>query len=135
LIDSLSAAACTEVVLAKLADSGGRKPDRSPDPLGFEEPIDPRLGEGRVGAEVETRDYVAIAGHNWPKHALSPVGAVYIAGAQRAEFQIAELVDDEKWVIAGKTKVAVPYTYLLFAMSRADAGLHVEPMAFGGRLP
>ena len=37
----------------------GRKPDRILDPLGFQEIIDFRVSEARVGAEIDARDLAA----------------------------------------------------------------------------
>jgi hypothetical protein len=51
---------------------------------------------------------------------------VNIAGTQRATFQIAELVEHKKRVIAGAFVMAVPDALLLLAMGRADARIHVE---------
>jgi hypothetical protein len=51
---------------------------------------------------------------------------VHIAGAERAAFQITELVEHKERVVAGAFVVAVPDAQLLLAMSRTDAGIHIE---------
>ena len=52
--------------------------------------------------------------------------AVNVARAQGAAFQIAKLVENEQRMIAGAVTVTVPDTVFLFAVSRADARIHVE---------
>ena len=49
-----------------------------------------------------------------------------VAGAQRAPFQIAELVEHEQRMIAGAGEVAVVGGAFLIAIGRADARVHVE---------
>ena len=109
-----------------LQDAVGRKPDRILDPLGFQELVDLGHGEGRVGAEIEARDLAPIARHDRLQHVLPAVGAVDVAGTQRAAFQITELVEHEQRMVAGAGVVAVPDAHLLLAMGRADARIHVE---------
>src|SRR2546421_8867680 len=62
--------------------------------------------------------------------ALPPIGAVDVAGTQRAAFQIAELVEYEQRMIAGAGVMAVPGAVLLFAVRRTHARIHVEHDAF-----
>ena len=54
------------------------------------------------------------------------MGAVHVAGAQRATLQVAELVEHEQRVIAGAAEVAVTGRALLLAECRADGAVHVE---------
>ena len=46
--------------------------------------------------------------------------------AQGTPFQIAELVEHEKWMVARATEVTVVGFALLFAMARAEARVHVK---------
>ena len=94
--------------------------------FGFEELVDLGIGEGGVGPEIDARDLAPIARHDRLEHALPAVGAVHVAGTQRAAFQIAELVEHEQRMIAGAGVMAVPDAHLLLAMGRADARIHVE---------
>ena len=54
------------------------------------------------------------------------MGAVHVAGAQRATLQVAELVEHEQRVIAGAAEVAVIGRALLLTECRADGAVHVE---------
>ena len=109
-----------------LEDLVGGKPDRILDPLRFQELVDPWHGECGVGTEVEARYSAAIARNDRLKHALPTIGAMHIAGTERAAFEVAELVEQEQWMVAGALIVAVPDAHLLFTMGRADARIHVE---------
>jgi hypothetical protein len=64
--------------------------------------------------------------HDRLQHRLPSIGAVNIAGAQGAAFQIAILVENEQRMIAGAVIVTVSDTVFLFAMRRAHARIHVE---------
>src|SRR2546430_17380302 len=54
-------------------------------------------------------------------HFLPAVGAVDIAGTQRAAFQITELIEHEAGDNRCRRNVAVPHAILLFAMGRPHA--------------
>ena len=54
------------------------------------------------------------------------MGAVHVAGAQRATLQVAELVEHEQRVITGAAEVAVIGRALLLTECRADGAVHVE---------
>jgi len=73
----------------------GRQPDRVADALGFEKPIHLGIGEGRIAPEVETLHDPPVAGDHRLQHCMPAGRAVHIARAQRAEFDIAELVEHE----------------------------------------
>jgi hypothetical protein len=109
-----------------LQDAVGRKPDRVLDPFGFKIFVDIRIGEGGIGAEIDACDLAAIARHDTIKHTLPAIGAVDVAGTTRAALQIAELIEHEQRMITGAVVVTVPEAVLLFAVRRADAGVHVE---------
>jgi hypothetical protein len=98
-----------------------RQTDRIFDPLGFEALVDPRHGEGGIGAEVDAKDLALIAHDDRFEHTLPAVGAVHVAGTQDAALQIAELIEHEQRVVAGALVMAVPDAHLLLAMRRADA--------------
>src|SRR5262249_25487788 len=76
--------------------------------------------------------FALIARHDRLEHVVPAVGAVDIAGTQRAAFQITELIEHEQRVIAGAGVVAVPDAILLLAVGRAHARVHVEHDARGG---
>ena len=59
-----------------------RQTDRIFDPLGFEALVDPRHGEGGIGAEVDAKDLALIAHDDRFEHTLPAVGAVHVAGTQ-----------------------------------------------------
>ena len=110
-----------------------RQSDRIFDPLGFEEVVNVWIGEARVSPKINARELAAITRHDRLQHIFPAIGAVDIAGAQGASFQIAELVEDEQRMIAGAFVMAVqtliscsPYVGLtLESISRR--------MALGGR--
>ncbi len=54
------------------------------------------------------------------------MGAVHVAGAQRATLQVAELVEHEQRVIAGAAEVAVIGRALLLTECRTVGAVHVE---------
>jgi hypothetical protein len=64
--------------------------------------------------------------HDRLQNAVPPVGAVDVARAQGAAFQIAKLVEHEQRMIAGAVILAIPDAVFLFAMRRADARIHVK---------
>ena len=59
------------------------------------------------------------------------IGAVHIAGAQSAAFQMAKLVEDEQRVIAHAAEMPVPGRAFLRAVGRADRTVHVQRDPFG----
>src|SRR5262249_26749085 len=103
-----------------------RQPDRVFDPLGFEKLVNVWIGEGGVSPEIDARDLPFVAFDDWLEHALPAVGAVVVAGTQHAAFQIAELVEQEQWMVKGAAIVAVPEAHLLLAMGGTGARIHVE---------
>jgi hypothetical protein len=109
-----------------LQDAVRRQTDRILDRLGFKILLNLGIGEACVGSEIEARDFATIARHDRLQHVLPPVGAMNVAGAQRASLQIAELVEDEQRVITSAFVMAVPDAHLLLAMGRAHARIHVE---------
>ena len=54
------------------------------------------------------------------------MGAMDVAGAQVAPFQIAELIEHEQRMIAGTPEVPIVSCAFLVAMGRADEAIHVE---------
>jgi hypothetical protein len=72
------------------------------------------------------RELTAIPRHDRLQHCLPSVSAVNIARAQRAPFQIAELVEHEQRMIAGAFVMAIPDAVLLLAVRRAHARIHIE---------
>src|SRR5215472_6319420 len=104
----------------------GRKADRVLDPLGFQELVGPWHGEDRISPEIDARNLASVSRHHPGERSVPSVGAVNIAGTQRATFQIAELVEHKKRVIAGAFVMAVPDAHLLLAVGRADTRIHIE---------
>src|SRR5262249_16173397 len=96
------------------------------DPLGFKELVDLGHREGCIGSKIDAWDFALIALHDGLEHWLPAVGAVDIAGTQRAAFQITELIEHEQRVIAGGGVMAVPDAHLLLAVGWAHARIHVE---------
>jgi hypothetical protein len=60
------------------------------DALGFEILVDLGIGEARVGAEIDARDLVSIAGNDGLQDAIPVLGAADVAGAKREALQIAK---------------------------------------------
>ncbi len=109
-----------------MQDPVGRKSNGVFDALGFEEVIDFWICETRISPEIDARNLTLIPRHDRLQHRFPPVGAVNVARAQGAAFQIAKLVEHEQRMIAGAGIMPVPDTHLLFAMRRAHARIHVE---------
>jgi hypothetical protein len=76
-----------------LQDAVRRQADRVFDPLGFEELVNVWTGETCVRPEINARDFSLVSFDNRPQPALPAIGAVDVAGAQHAAFQIAELIE------------------------------------------
>src|SRR5262249_20681610 len=110
-----------QVANPTLQDLVGRQPDRIFDPLGFQELVDLGHREGCIGSKIDAWDFALIALHDGLEHWLPAVGAVDIAGTQRAAFKITELIEHEQRVIAGAGVMAVPDVHLLLAMGRGYA--------------
>ena len=115
-----------------LQDPVRRQQDRVFDSFGFEIFVDIGIGKAGVSAKIDARDLAAIARHDGIMHTLPAIGAVDVAGTTRAALQIAELIEDEQRMITGAVVVPVPDAVLLFAVRRADAGVHVEQDAAEG---
>ena len=64
LVRRSSDRALEQIADPALQDLVGRQPDRVLDPLGFQELVDLRHGEGRVGPEIDARDLAPIARHD-----------------------------------------------------------------------
>jgi hypothetical protein len=109
-----------------LQDAICRQSDRVFDPLGFEELVNIWIGEGGVSPEINARDLALVSFDNRGEHALPPIGAMNVARAHGAAFQIAKLVENEQRMITGAVIVTVPDAHLLLAMGRTDARIHVE---------
>jgi hypothetical protein len=120
-----------QVANPTLQDLVSRQPDRILDPLRFEKLVDLGHGEGCISSKIDARDLASIALADRVEHILPAVGAVDIAGTQRAAFQITELIEHEQRVITGAGVMAVPHAILLLAMGRAHARIHVEHDAAG----
>src|SRR5664279_5910683 len=71
------------------------------DPFGFEEFIDFWIFETRISPEIDARNLALIPRHDRLQNAVPSIGAVNVARAQGAAFQIAELVEHEQRMIAG----------------------------------
>jgi hypothetical protein len=96
------------------------------DPFAFEELVDIGIRKAGIGPEVEARDLAAIARHDRRQNILPAIGAVDVAGAKGAPFEITELIEHEQRVIAGAGVVTVPDAVFLLAMRRAHARIHIE---------
>ena len=85
-------------------------------------------GEVKAGvpAEVMTQVPFLVANDNWFQHVFPVICTVDVAGTEGTPFQIAELVEKEKGMVAGAAEVAVVGRSFLVAMGRADAAVHVE---------
>ena len=104
-----------------LQDAVRRQSDRVFDPLAFEIFVDSGIGEARVSTEMEARDLAFVSRDDWLQHAIPTVGAVNIAGSQGGSFQIAKLIEQEQWMMAGAGVMLVQDAVFLFAMGGADA--------------
>jgi hypothetical protein len=109
-----------------LQETVGGQPDRISDPLAFEIFVNVGVGESRVASKINAREFALVADDDRLQHALPVVGAVDVAGTQRAPFQIAELVEQEQRMIAGALVMPVPAALFLFAVGWTDARIHVE---------
>jgi len=85
----------------------GGKADRVQETLGFQIYVYLRRGEGGVAAEVAPQLPTLVANDNRLQHAFPVIGTLHVAGTQRASFQIAKLVKEEKGMIAGVSEVFV----------------------------
>ena len=54
-----------------------------------------------------------------------------IAAPQHGPFQVAELVEQKEWVIAGSLEVSIVHCSLLLAVGFADGAIEVEDPLFG----
>ena len=54
-----------------------------------------------------------------------------IAAPQHGPFQVAELVEQKEWVIAGSLEVSMVHCALLLAVGFADGAIEVEDPLFG----
>ena len=87
-----------------LQDPVGRQSDRVPDVVAFKELVHLGVGKSRVASKIETLHPPSVAGDHWLQHGAPAIGAMHVAGPQRAPFDIAELVEHEQRVIAGAPK-------------------------------
>ncbi len=85
-----------------------------------------RRSEGGIGTEISPHHPVSVSLNDWLQHLAPVIGAVNVAGTQGTPFQIAELVEQEKGMIAGASEVTVVGLSFLVAMGRADAAVQVE---------
>jgi hypothetical protein len=104
----------------------GWNTDRILDPLGFEIFVDPRHGESRIRTGVDAQDLALVAHNDGLEYITPAIGAVHVAGTQRAALQIAELVEYKQRMIAGAGIMAVPDSVLLLAVRWAHARIHIE---------
>ena len=85
----------------------GRKPDGVTEAFRFEEVVNLRHGEGRVGPKVAPELPVPVAYNDRLQYVAPVVGAVYVAGPKHAPPQIAEPMEHEQRVIAREGETAV----------------------------
>ena len=109
-----------------MQDLIGRQPDRVADAFGLQQLVDLRLGERRVGAEVQIDAALAVAGHNRLQDQAPVLGAVHVARPEPAALQVAELVEHEQRMVAGTAEVAIVGRAFLLAVGRALGAVHVE---------
>jgi hypothetical protein len=88
-----------------LQDAVGGQTDRIFDPLGFVELIDFGICEAGVGSEVDVQNLLLVSRHDWLQHRIPPVGAVDVAGTQRASFQITELAPSRGILIVNRRRL------------------------------
>ena len=94
--------------------------------LTFQELIDIRRSERRVATKIKSDLPFPVTLNDRFQNLTPTVGAMNIAGTQGTPFQITELVEQEKGMVAGAAEVTIVRRSLLFAMGRADAAVHVE---------
>jgi hypothetical protein len=61
----------------------------------------------------------AVAGDHRLEHRTPALGTMRTAGPQHAALEVAELVEDEQWMIAAAAEMVVPSRALLLPMGRA----------------
>jgi hypothetical protein len=79
-----------------LQDAICRKPNGVFDPLGLQIPVDFRVREASVGAEIDARNLAPIPRHDRLQHRVPSIGAGDVAGTKRAPLEVAELVEQEQ---------------------------------------
>src|ERR1019366_9943449 len=82
-------------------------------------------------AEVAAHLALPISRDHGFQNIMPAIGRVDVARTQRTTFQITELVEDKQRMIAGAAEVPVVGSPFLFAIGRADAGIHVQNDALG----
>ena len=106
---------------AFLKNRVGLETDGVGEALGFQELIDARCGECGIAPEVASQPVMPIADDNRLQNVAPIMCTVNVAGTQATPFQIAELVEQEKRMVARAAEVTVVSRALLFVMGRADA--------------
>src|SRR5215217_4297329 len=109
-----------------LQDGIGGQADHIAVVLRFQEVVDRRRGECRVGAEVAPLYGGPVSGDHRLQDVAPALGGVDVPGPQGTAFQVTELIEHEQRVIAGAAEVAVVSGPFLFTEGGADAGTHVE---------
>ena len=92
----------------------------------FEPFVYPGNCKGDVGAQEPHEIALGVPGDHRVQNILPAIGAVDVATSQGAAFQHAELVEQEKPVVAAAVEMAVPGGLFLITMGRADGTVHVE---------
>ena len=87
--------------------------------LGFQEVVYAGGGEGRIGAEIAFELLVPVSDDDRLKHQTPILGAVNVARAQKAPFEIAELVEAEQRVVTRAAEMTIVGRAFLFAVGRA----------------
>jgi len=82
-----------EVADPPLQDLIGRQSDGVADAFGLQELVDLRLGEGRIGAEVESDASLTAAADHRLQHEAPALSAMNVARPQHAALKITKLVD------------------------------------------
>src|SRR3982074_1847373 len=116
-----------------LKDAVRRKSNGVFDPFSLQIFVHLGIGEAGVGTKINARDFTLIPRHDRLQYCLPSVGAVNIARAQGAAFQIAKVVEHEQRMIAGEAKC--PFQALISCSP--CVGLTLESMSstipLGGR--
>ena len=83
----------------------GRQSDSVSESLRLQILVDRRIGERRVTPEIPLKITIAISGDDGLQDDFPILGAMHVPFSEQASFEVAEVVETEKGMIAGVSKM------------------------------
>jgi hypothetical protein len=104
----------------------GRQSDSVSEPLRLQILVDRWIGERRVTSEVTPKFTIAISGDDGLKYDFPVLGAMHVPLSEYATLEVTKVIEAEKGMIAGASKMPIVGCTLLPTVGLADGAIHIQ---------